>query len=1057
MEPLIRILYLEDNVADARLAQALLEEAGLACRFTFIQTGEELEETLNQRGYDIILADYRLPMYDGLSALRQVGKMGLDIPFIFVSGTMGEDAAIEALREGATDYVLKQKLSRLVPSVKRALHEAENRRERQRVERSLADQFQFLQLLIDTIPSPIFVKDKEGLYLGCNQSLANFLGMSKADIIGKTVFELYARESAEKYYQMDQELLQTPGTQIYEFLMARRDGVIRNFIFSKATFADSLGKVAGIIGVMTDITERRQAEEERLAHLRFFESMDRVNRAIQRASDIEQMMNDALDVVLSIFNCDRAWLFYPCDPEAPSWQVPMEKTRAGYPGAFSMGVEFPMGEDAAIALRTMLAASGPVKFGPGSENPLPPELAQRFNYQSQILMTLYPRLGKPWVFGLHQCSHPRLWTPEEERLFREVGGRLTDALTSLLSHRNLQESEEKYRLLVSQIPAVAFKGYADGNVDFFDDKIEALTGYAKKDFDSRRVLWPDLIVAEDRPGVRDRLIRALKTNSAWECEYRVHKCSGDLIWIQTLGNISVDGAGRIAFINGVLSDITARKEMEEKLLQAKEEWELTFNAVPHLIAILDTQHRIVRVNRAMAAKLGVAPEEAVGLKCYQMVHETEAPPAFCPHAKLLADGNEHSSEIYDKNLGGYFGVTVSPLRDNQGRLLGSVHVARDITERKQAEQELKKYRDHLEALVAERTAALSESETRFRAIFEGAPLGIGLRDQAGQVVALNPALERILGYTLADYQTLGLSFLHPEDVPQVQSLMSELAAGRRDSFLVESRAFHRDGHKVWGRVHVTKVRGKDDQTWFSLSLIEDITREKETQAEISSYQERLRALAMELILTEERERRRLATDLHDNIGQVLALLQIKLGSLRQGLTSLEMAANLDEARNLLSQIIRSTRSLTMEMGLSVLNELGFASGLEWLGEKFQEQCGFQVEVNCEPLPPCLDLTLRTFLFRAIRELLTNVAKHAQAREVAIEVKTEPGQLVLQVADDGVGFEVSNLTEMAGFGLFSITERLNNLGGHLKIHSDPGKGVRVKLTLPLQVDFPHNID
>jgi signal transduction histidine kinase len=287
--------------------------------------------------------------------------------------------------------------------------------------------------------------------------------------------------------------------------------------------------------------------------------------------------------------------------------------------------------------------------------------------------------------------------------------------------------------------------------------------------------------------------------------------------------------------------------------------------------------------------------------------------------------------------------------------------------------------------------------------------------------------------------------------------MAELAAGRRDSFLAESRAFHRDGHQVWGRVHVTKVRGKDDQTWFSLSLIEDITREKETQAEISSYQERLRALAVELTLTEERERRRLATDLHDNIGQVLALLQIKLGSLRQGLTSLEMAANLDEARTLLSQIIRSTRSLTMEMGLSVLHELGFASGVEWLGEKFQEQCGFQVKVNCEPLPPCLDLTLRTFLFRAIRELLTNVAKHAQAREVAIEVKTEPGQLVLQVADDGVGFEVSNLTEMAGFGLFSITERLNNLGGHLKIHSDPGKGVRVKLTLPLQVDFSHNID
>ena len=139
---------------------------------------------------------------------------------------------------------------------------------RKEAERSLTEQCRFLQNLIDTIPSPIFYKDANGVYLGCNNSLADFLGRPKEEIIGKTVFEVYPQEQAEKYFQMDRELIQNPGTQVYEFMMTRSDGVLRNFIFSKATFIDSSDKVAGLIGAMTDITPYKQAEEELSESLR---------------------------------------------------------------------------------------------------------------------------------------------------------------------------------------------------------------------------------------------------------------------------------------------------------------------------------------------------------------------------------------------------------------------------------------------------------------------------------------------------------------------------------------------------------------------------------------------------------------------------------------------------------------------------------------------------------------------------------------------------------------------------------------------------------------------
>jgi signal transduction histidine kinase len=251
-------------------------------------------------------------------------------------------------------------------------------------------------------------------------------------------------------------------------------------------------------------------------------------------------------------------------------------------------------------------------------------------------------------------------------------------------------------------------------------------------------------------------------------------------------------------------------------------------------------------------------------------------------------------------------------------------------------------------------------------------------------------------------------------------------------------------------VHVCKINGQDNRTWFTLSLMEDITLEKQTRVEIGAYQERLRALAAELTMTEERERRRLAADLHDNIGQVLALLQIKLGSLRQELPSPQAAADLDESRELLSQIINATRSLTLEIGLSVLYELGFASGVEWLGEKYQERYGLQVEVNCEPLPASLEGLQKILLFRAIRELLTNVIKHARASRARIAVQTTENQLSLEVADNGSGFEAANLTAGSGFGLFSIAERISNQGGKMEVTSTPGEGTRVNITLPLLV-------
>ena len=215
------------------------------------------------------------------------------------------------------------------------------------------------------------------------------------------------------------------------------------------------------VGAVIDVTEHHRAEVERQAHLRFLESLDRVNQAIQGTNDLEQMMRAVLEAVLSIFGCDRAWLVYPCEPEAPAWRAVMEQTRPEFPGVFALGLELPVNPEAAEVFRRARASDGAAHFGPGYELAVPGQLAERFSIQSIIAMAVYPKWDKPYLFGLHQCTSPRVWTTQEERLFEEIGHRLADALSSLLMFRTLRQSEAK----LEEAQRLTHVGYWDRDLE----------------------------------------------------------------------------------------------------------------------------------------------------------------------------------------------------------------------------------------------------------------------------------------------------------------------------------------------------------------------------------------------------------------------------------------------------------------------------------------------------------------------------------------------------------------------------------------------------------------
>ena len=348
--------------------------------------------------------------------------------------------------------------------------------------------------------------------------------------------------------------------------------------------------------------------------------------------------------------------------------------------------------------------------------------------------------------------------------------------------------------------------------------------------------------------------------------------------------------------------------------------------------------------------------------------------------------------------------------------------------------------------------ALRDSEARFRTIFEETAMGIALVDKDGRIIEGNPALRRMLGYSQAELvNQVFTTFLLPDDASRCQALFQKLVHGQEDSYQGEKKYVRKDGRTAWGRLNVSLLRGAKDENHLAVCLIEEITDQKQTEKEIRTYQEQLRSVASELSLTEERERRRLATDLHDHVGQILALAQIKLGAIRESASSTQLVEPMDEVRRLIEQTIQYTRSLTFELSPPILYDLGFEAAVEWLAELMQEQQGITVKVQADRSSKPMYDEIRVILFQTVRELLGNVVKHANAKNIRVFIAREEAALQVRIEDDGLGMGSSAdaANGPSGFGFFSIKERLQYLGGQLDVVSEPGWGTRVTLQVPLQ--------
>lgn len=479
----------------------------------------------------------------------------------------------------------------------------------------------------------------------------------------------------------------------------------------------------------------------------------------------------------------------------------------------------------------------------------------------------------------------------------------------------------------------------------------------------------------------------------------------------------------------------ARQQHREEAAKEGEEYFRALIAHASDVITVLTRDGTIRYASPSAEKvLGYPPESLIGRNASDFMHPADTPTFGEAFADLIRHpGASEPFETRLRHRDGSWRImegVAANLLENPA-VKGIVINVRDITSRKQAE------------------AALQESEERFKRIAENAPDMIFRWSYARGFEYVSPASTEVVGYTPEEHYAdpgLGYRNIHIDDIPIYESVFSDLANPEGPRRYCVIRWIHKDGHIKHIEMRMTPIFDRRGD----LIAIEGIARD------ISQHviaRERLRELTARLTHAHEQERRRVAHELHDEIGQALTVAKMRLRMAENSLPEDATATRekLATLGKLLDETLQNVRALSHELRPPLLDEMGWEPALAWLCDSFSQRTGLPVLYHHTGGSDRLDGDVELVAYRVVQEALTNVARHAGAEEVRVTTSLTPAGLEIVIEDNGRGFNLAALNSghsfQAGLGLLGMQERVDSVGGQLEIQSEPGHGTRVRINLP----------
>ena len=733
----------------------------------------------------------------------------------------------------------------------------------------------------------------------------------------------------------------------------------------------------------------------------------------------------------------------------------------------------------AVAEDTDLPLSGN-PIGKGDFDLFGPELADAFYATEQKIIKTGKPIMNEEVRRTRRKDGQESWSLCTKLPWRDKNGNIIgiiganrDITKRKKAELALQESETRYKaifesaregILVADIETKQFK--------YANPAICKMFGYSADEL--TRMTVNDIHHRELRTEVKRDFYAKAQGNKEISRNVPCLRKNGTLFYVDiNTAKVLIDNRPCLA---GFFTDTTERKHAEDALRESEEKFRGLADRSFDVIFTMDASGYIKYVSPACERMFAFKPEEVIGKSFKDFVTKSYLQPTIKYFTGII-NGNALKSLISEvkrkDNTFVFIEVNMSPVLQN-GKVVGTQGVIRDITERKKAEEQLKKAHEELETRVKQRTADLAKAvetlqkevaerkraeeslrsaEVRFGSIFENTIVGLYRTTPSGRILLANPALIKMMGCRsfkqLAKFNVEKNGF----DPSTPRSRFKKFIKKEGRVIGLESIWRKIDGTKLFVSESAFAVKDGKGKIVYYEGTAQDITKRKEAEAKLMLYQQQLRSLASELSLAEERLRRRIAAELHDHIAQNLAISKIKLESLTGGAEP-DLVKSLNEVNGLISQTIEATRSLTFEVSPPVLYELGFEAAVSWLAKQTRQRFGLEVEFADDGKPKPLNTDIRVLLFQAVRELLVNVVKHARAKKAKVFTCRIQKNIQITVEDNGVGFDAKAISAVkdpakGGFGLFNIRERLDQIGGSVIINARAGKGTQITLTAPIE--------
>jgi PAS domain S-box-containing protein len=853
-----------------------------------------------------------------------------------------------------------------------------------------------------------------------------------------------------------------------DFRAIRPDGTTVWIHYEALTLLDETGRVCQIIGTAQDVTAQKTTELQLIEQdkqLRRLTALQQIIAGISTrfanttANQINSSIDKALEDIGRFINADRSYLFQYSDDftvvsNTHEWcEVGIRPEYQNLQNLPTAPLHWTLdhlrkGENIVVE----------------SVADMPSEAqAEKDWFQAQDIRSvlLVPVLCDDSLFGFigfDAVRGQKKWISEDTLLLRTVSDIIGNAILKTRNEQERRKSEDRLKM------ALDAAEHGPWEMDLVTENVTVSPRMAEIfGIDQTHVLrtradWCDFVEEEDRRRVQSAY-DAVKEWKDGKCsiEFRIRRGSDcGMRWVRCEAITFKKDDGQIIRLVGIVADVTDRVTAQAALQDSEERFRLFMDKSQLMAWMKDEKGHYVYINQVLRQRFRIKDVNWVGKTGFDLWPSKIAAKFTQEDQNVLKTGQPFNFTMEKAGADGGLNCWIGTkflFEDTAGnRFVAGLAV--DITERKKIEESLRK------------------SEERFRTIVKNMPGGVFAHDMDGKIIMVNEAAIKNTGYSQQELLEMSVKEIDPgsQSRQDRKNLWEMLQKGT--SRTISSTHIRKDGSEYPVEVYLNAVELGNRPIILAIAF--DISERKHAEASMRHLNEtleervaqrthlaesrlkQLQSLTIELIEAEDRERHRIAELLHDDLQQILAAAKMKLQTLIDDPSERPL---LDDVHQLLEKSISKTRRLSHELSPPVMmRHSGLAESLAWLALDMEVQFGLKVEVKTEP-EVIHSGPIKKFVFRAVKELLFNITKHACVKKARVVLSHLGKSLVVKVSDSGKGFDVNVLEPTAavnGLGLLSIKERVRHMGGNLTIESSPGHGSQFTLTMPITTDIEHKL-